>query len=267
MPDLILERIRQTAQGFTEPLGDSLGLDMMLIPTGTFQMGSPSDEPERYDDESPQHPVTVTSFCMGRTPVTQAQWRFVADLPQQQTELTPDPANFKGADRPVEKVNWHEAVEFCARLFAHTGRDYRLPSEAEWEYACRAGSSTPFHFGETISPELATYQASTAYNDGPVGENAQGTTSVGAAGVANAWGLYDTHGNVWEWCQDVWHDTYEGAPTDGSAWMEGGNQERRVLRGGSWVGDPRNCRSACRVDFNIPGDRNDIHQGKRILTE
>jgi formylglycine-generating enzyme required for sulfatase activity len=246
MPELTLKRTRQTAEGFTESLGDSLGLDMMLIPGDTFLMGSPDEEPERYDDEGPQHEVTVTSFCMGRTPVTQAQWRFVAELPLVETKLEPDPANFKGDNRPVEQVTWHEAVEFCQRLAIYSGRDYRLPSEAEWEYACRAGTTTPFHFGATISPDLATYDASQAYGGGPVGKAAEGTTPVGSAGVANAFGLYDMHGNVWEWCQDVWHDNYEGAPTDGSAWMEGGNQEGRVVRGGSWLSFPRDCRSACR---------------------
>ncbi|WP_204140733.1 formylglycine-generating enzyme family protein [Halomicronema sp. CCY15110] len=253
MPELILQRTRHQAQGYTEPLGD-LGLDMMLIPAGEFLMGSPADEPERRDSEGPQHRVSIPSFFLGRFPVTQAQWRFVAELPQQEIELKRDPAKFKGGDRPVEQVNWHEAVEFCARLAEHTQRPYRLPSEAEWEYACRAGTTTPFHFGETISSELANYDGNYAFADGPKGKYREKTTPVGSFQVANDFGLCDMHGNILEWCQDVWHDNYEGAPTDGSAWTEGGNQGGRILRGGSCFVFPWFCRSAYRYNIT-PGDR------------
>jgi formylglycine-generating enzyme required for sulfatase activity len=217
-------------------------LEMVAIPGGTFVMGSPHDEPERYSSEGPQHEVSIESFFMGRYPVTQAQWRAVAALPQVQRELKTDPSRFKGDDRPVENVSWNDAVEFCARLSAQTGRDYRLPTEAEWEYACRAGTTTPFHFGETISSELANY-------GGSAGERRGETTPVEQFGVANAFGLSDMHGNVWEWCQDHWHENYEGAPTDGSAWLEGGDSSRRVRRGGSWIIDPRFCRSAFRYRY------------------
>lgn len=148
-------------------------------------------------------------------------------------------------------MNWHEAVEFCARLAEYTQRPYRLPSEAEWEYACRAGTTTPFHFGETISPELANYDGTSAFADGPKGEYREETTSVGGFQVANDFGLYDMHGNVWEWCQDVWHNKRDGAPTNGSAWSEGGDQSRRVVHGGSWLGSPWRCRSACRSGFTV----------------
>jgi formylglycine-generating enzyme required for sulfatase activity len=141
-------------------------------------------------------------------------------------------------------------VEFCQRLSRHTNREYRLPSEAEWEYACRAGTSSPFHFGPAISREFINCKRNLtmalislpAASAGTGGE----TTEVGNYKVANAFGLYDMHGNVWEWCQDVWHENYQGAPIDGSAWMDGGDHSRRLLRGGSWVDFPRNCRSAYR---------------------
>ena len=120
-------------------------------------MGSPEDERERYSNESPQHEVTVKSFFMGKYPVTQAQWKVVAALPQVNRKLNPDPSIFKGNDRPVETVSWYYAVEFCDRLSKLTGKSYRLPSEAEWEYACRAGTTTPFHFGKIITTDLANY--------------------------------------------------------------------------------------------------------------
>jgi formylglycine-generating enzyme required for sulfatase activity len=190
---------------------------------------------------------------MGRYLVTQAQWRAVAALSQIERELAPDPSNFKGDNRPVESVTWHDSVEFCARLSAHTDRPYRLPSEAEWEYACRAGTTTPFYFGNTLTTEVANYDGNSTYADGPKGEYREETTPVDHFGIANAFGLCDMHGNVWEWCQDYWHDSYAGAPTDGSAWLKGGNAERRILRG-AWNGHPWHCRSAYR-DYGEPDFR------------
>jgi formylglycine-generating enzyme required for sulfatase activity len=227
---------------------------MVAIPGGTFLMGSPKNEPERSGAESPRHEVAIEPFFMGHYPVTQTQWLVVSTMPQIEREIPPNPSQYKGDDRPVERVPWYDAVEFCARLSAHTGRQYRLPTEAEWEYACRASTTTPFHFGETIRSDLATYQGSTAYAGGPIGENADGTNPVDHFGLANAFGLSDMHGNVWEWCQDHWHDSYKGAPTDGSAWIKGGDSERRILRGGSWLRDPGNCRSAYRY-YDGPDDR------------
>ena len=151
----------------------------------------------------------------------------------------------------MENVSWQDAVEFCQRLSAHTKRTYRLPSEAEWEYACRAGTTTPFHFGPTLTQEVANYDASQTYNGGPKGQSSDGTTSVDQFGVANAFGLCDMHGNVWEWCQNYWHDSYKGAPTDGSAWTDGGVSDVRILRGGSWLNSPVLCRSARRINFNL----------------
>ncbi|MFM6281938.1 MAG: formylglycine-generating enzyme family protein, partial [Dolichospermum sp.] len=148
--------------------------------------------------------------------------------------------------RPVEQVSWHDAVEFCARLSNYTKRPYRLPSEAEWEYACRAGTTTPFHFGDTITTELANYDGNNTYGDGSKGVYREETTEVGSFKIANEFGLYDMHGNVWEWCQDDWHNNYEGAPTDGSAWISNNAKSDKLLRGGSWFVNPGNCRSAYR---------------------
>jgi formylglycine-generating enzyme required for sulfatase activity len=247
-----IKRETKTAQYYTENLGNNVILEMVAIPGGKFLMGSPETEAQRSDNESPQHEVTVPPFFMGKYPVTQAQWKFVASLPQVNRELKSDPSNFKGENRPVECVSWFEAVEFCQRLTQHTGKNYRLPSEAEWEYACRAGTTTPFHFGETITSEFANYNAEYTYGAGVKGTNRGNrgkTTEVGHFGVANTFGLYDMHGNVDEWCADLWHRNYEGAPTDGSAWIEpseNDSQDYFPLRGGSWRGNPVGCRSADR---------------------
>jgi formylglycine-generating enzyme required for sulfatase activity len=138
-----------------------------------------------------------------------------------------------------------EAVEFCARLSKKTGKSYRLPSESQWEYACRAGTTTPFHFGETITLGLANYDSRYTYGIQPTTKYRQQTTEVGSF-PPNAFGLYDMHGNVLEWCADVWHDNYNGAPADGSAWESGEDNSLRVLRGGSWNYIPQTCRSASR---------------------
>ena len=154
----------------------------------------------------------------------------------------------------MENVSWDDAVEFCARLSAYTERPYRLPSEAEWEYACRAGTTTPFHFGNMITTEVANYKGRYAYADGPAEENRKTTTPVKHFRIANAFGLSDMHGNVFEWCEDPWHGNYEDAPNDGSAWLEEGNTLGRVRRGGSWFDHPRLCRSAYRNN-DQPGFR------------
>ncbi|MFM6731851.1 MAG: SAV_2336 N-terminal domain-related protein [Microcystis panniformis] len=242
---------------YEEPLGERIEpLTMVAIPGGTFLMGSPPNEKDSFKDERPQHEVTVSNFFMGKYPITQAQWKAIAsrtDLKVKQ-DLDLNPAYFKDRPdsdrRPVEQVSWYDAVEFCARLSKlKEGREYRLPSEAEWEYACRAGTTTPFYFGETITGELANYNASKTYAGEAKGEYRQQTTPVGQF-PPNAFGLYDMHGNVWEWCADTWHDNYDGAPTDGSAWIENGNDNRSPLRGGSWGYIPINCRSAFRFTFD-----------------
>ncbi len=249
-----------TAEYFVEDLGNGIELEMVLIREGTFTMGAPEDEEGSQDSERPQHEVTVPTFFIGCYPVTQAQWRAVAALDRVNRGLKPDPSEFKGDDRPVERVSWYDAVEFCARLSKHTGLQYRLPSEAEWEYACRTGTTTPFHFGETITTDLANYRGTNSYGQGPKGEYRKETTPVDTFKIANAFGLCDMHGNIWEWCLDDWHDNYEGAPMDGSAWFDGKDDNlyqkkgRAVLRGGSWGSNPMLCRSASRF-FNIRADR------------
>ncbi|MTJ52874.1 SUMF1/EgtB/PvdOfamily nonheme iron enzyme [Anabaena sp. UHCC 0253] len=239
-----VNRDRRNTKYFVEELGRNTTLEMVSIPNGTFIMGSLSCEGD--DDERPQHQVIVPSFFMGKYPITQTQWRTVAALPKIQQSLNPNPSKFKGANLPVENVSWYEAVEFCARLSIKTGRKYRLPSEAEWEYACRAGTTTSFHFGETITSDLINCSGSDTYSVEPKSRFRKETTNVGYFEIANAFGLYDMHGLVWEWCADPWHNNYHGAPTDGSIWEAGGDQHRRVLRGGAWNFSAELCRSASR---------------------
>ncbi|NER20968.1 MAG: SUMF1/EgtB/PvdO family nonheme iron enzyme [Symploca sp. SIO1C2] len=242
-----IERHQGTAHYFTEDLGKGVSLEMVAIPAGNFQMGSPDTEEQRRNFESPQHKVTVPSFCMGNYPISQAQWQAIATLPPINRELDPNPSQFPGRNLPVERVSWYDVVEFCARLSQKTGREYRLPSEAEWEYACRGGTTTPFHFGETITTDLGNYDGNDTYGLASQGKYREQTTPVGSFQVANAFGLYDMHGNVYEWCADHWHKDYEGAPTDGSIWLNNkDNQSPRVLRGGSWVYNPWFCRAAYR---------------------
>nr|WP_242025333.1 formylglycine-generating enzyme family protein [Leptolyngbya sp. FACHB-36] len=238
-------------------MGQGVKLEMVAIPGGTFQMGSPATEKQRSTNEGPQRSVTVKSFFMAKYEVTQTQWKTVAALPKIERDLNAFPSNFGGGNRPVEWVSWHDAVEFCTRLSKKMGREYRLPSEAEWEYACRAGTTTPFHFGETITTDLANYQGTDleyqgrtylgSYGSGPKGQYRGQTIEVGSFPV-NAFGLYDMHGNVYEWCLDYWHENYQGAPIDGSAWIErdGARDAARLLRGGSWGNYPWDCRSAAR---------------------
>lgn len=220
-----------TAKFFAEKLSDTVTLEMVSIPGGSFMMGSPDFEGDA--DERPQHEVILKPFYMGKFPITQGQWKAVAALPEIKQPLNPYPCKFKGHNRPVENISWYEAVEFCARLSEKTGREYRLPSESEWEYACRAGTTTSFHFGEVITSDLVNF-------------NCKETTDVGSFRVANAFGLYDMHGLIWEWCADTWHNNYHGAPSDGSAWEVGGDFHRRLLRGGSWNYSAELCRSASR---------------------
>jgi formylglycine-generating enzyme required for sulfatase activity len=257
MPTTTIHKRKATNHFYDEILDVEPPLRMMQILAGEFLMGSPDNELERFERESPQHRVSVPSFFMAKYPVTQAQWRAVAVMGQIERKLNPDPSNFKGDTRPVEQVSWEDAIEFCARLSKHTKRQYRLPTEAEWEYACRAGTMTPFHFGETISPELANYSSSTAYADGQTGAVQGKTTPVDHFEIANSWGLCDMHGNVLEWCEDHWHDSYDHAPDDGSVWLNDRADVARVLRGGSWFNDPRYCRSAFRYD-NYPMGRVNI---------
>jgi formylglycine-generating enzyme required for sulfatase activity len=268
---------KYTAASFAENLGSSDAIEMVSIPAGSFTMGSPADEPERRSNEGPQHHVTIAPFFIGAGPVTQSQWSAVvlAHPDPIGRNLDPDPSFFKGIDLPVESITWHQAEEFCLRLTGITGRSYRLPSEAEWEYACRGGTAGPFHFGPTLTPELANYcgtggavcgqsdgksiasefydkvrYQSGSYGQGPAGTCRQTTTRAGTF-PPNRFGLYDLHGNVWEYCLDVASDSYADVPVDGSADLAGSSDSYRVLRGGSWSHNPAICRSAYR-DFIAP---------------
>ncbi|NCR46382.1 MAG: SUMF1/EgtB/PvdO family nonheme iron enzyme [Microcystis aeruginosa SX13-01] len=251
-----IKKESKQSQYFSQDLGNDITLEMVAIPGGTFLMGTEDEEIERlikkfnwegFRGERPQHQVTVPPFFMGRYPITQAQWQAIAATAKIDIDLETNPSHFTGNELPVERVTWYQATEFCKRLSRETKQEYRLPSEAEWEYACRAGTTTAFHFGETITGDLANYNATKTYADEPRGEYREETTPVGQF-PPNAFGLYDMHGNVWEWCADTWHDNYDGAPRDGSVWTKNGNDNRSPLRGGSWFILPAFCRSASRDD-------------------
>lgn len=286
-----IKRQQGSASYTVEKLAESVNLEMVAIPSGCFLMGSPENEEGYRRSQSPQHQVTLSSFGLSKYPITQAQWKAVAQFPPVNQALNPTPAHFVGENRPVEQVTWDEAVEFCARLSQKTGKNYRLPSESQWEYACRAASiknsklkiqkeegnrhyHQPFHFGDTLTTDLANYSgvdweylgkicSKGAYGNAPLGADRRETTDVGYFEVANAFGLYDMHGNVREWCYDVWHRTYDGAPTDGTPWVTDGESTQRVIRGGSWNGSPHKCRSAYRGKFDRHGSLYDI--GFRVV--
>jgi eukaryotic-like serine/threonine-protein kinase len=235
----ILERPEGSAIAFQEDLGNGISLTMVKIPAGEFIMGSPANE-----EESPQHQVKVPEFYLGQTLVTQGQWQaLMGRSPSMFTSM------FKRGNKlPVDTVNWLDAMDFCEKLSQKTGHTYRLPSEAEWEYACRAGTTTPFAFGETITPAVVNYNGNYTYGKAPIGEYRKKTTMPGSF-PANLFGLYDMHGNLWEWCLDEWSDNYQNAPNDGSARGDitsRDNSKMRILRGGSWGNDPYYCRSTIR---------------------
>ena len=258
--------------------GDGKGPEMVLIPSGRFQMGS--TEPERkkalaagtaqnwIERETPQHWVGIEQpIAMGRFPITVGEWRqFVrATRWQAQGEVNWAAPKFRQSDEhPVVGVTWHDAQLYVAWLSEQTGQRYRLPSEAEWEYACRAGARTAFSFGDDINTSVANYDGNYTFNGSPKGEYRQGTSRLGEF-APNNWGLYDMHGNVWEWVQDVVHDNYIGAPNTGVAWEQGGDQSRRVLRGGAWSYHPRYLRAALRNGFSAALS-NDI-VGFRVVRE
>jgi formylglycine-generating enzyme required for sulfatase activity len=252
--NISLEKRTCQVEYFIDAPVDNLMVEMIRVKEGNFLMGSPLTEEEQSKDENPQHLVNVPDFFMGKYPITQTQWEMVMDN---------NPSHFKGADLPVENVSWHDAQEFCHKLAEVTGKPYRLPSEAEWEYVCRAGTNTPFYFGEVITSDIANFNGQGTYAGSPLGtykgKYRQLTTPVNTF-PPNAFGLCDMHGNVWEWCQDESHDTYKGAPTDGSAWeatnTSNGNNRSRVLRGGAWNSNHTNCRSAFRNGY-FPDSRFD----------
>jgi formylglycine-generating enzyme required for sulfatase activity len=237
------------ADRLIEDLGNKVQLEMVKIPGGEFLMGAPSSEHTSRENERPQHLVKIPRFYLGRYPITQEQYGAI---------MGNNPSQCTGDRLPVENVDWNDAQLFCQRLTAYTQKNYRLPTEAEWEYACRARTTTPFCFGETISTKLANYNGKLTYGSGIQGEYQSKATPVGDF-PPNGFGLCDMHGNLWEWCADSWHDNYSGAPIDGSAWT---GSASRVLRGGSWFVNPSACRSAYRGRAN-PGD-SDAYIGLRV---
>jgi formylglycine-generating enzyme required for sulfatase activity len=244
---ITIDREQLTVQGFSEDLSNHVGLDMVVVLGGSFQMGSPDTELDRVKREGPQRQVTVPTFLMGQYPVTNAQWNEIVTTTKGKRDLQ---AKKEGNQLPVVWVSWLDAQEFCTRLQQATGRPYRLPSESEWEYACRAGSTTPYAYGETLTPELANYNWEQTYGDfGVVKQKKLSKPSEVGKFPANAWGLYDMHGNVWEWCADDWHSSYEGIPIDGSIrrFKNSETTSRKVIRGGSWLGYPEDSRSAFRT--------------------
>ena len=253
----IIDRQLAKAEYLTVSLNETIALDLVSIPGGTLMMGDDRHHP----DEQPVHQVTVRSFLMGKYPITQAQYRSI---------MGATAGSGLSADYPIESVSWDEANQFCSKLSQQTGDLYTLPSEAQWEYACRAGTTTPFHFGETIDAELANYDANNLYGRGRKGKPKNKTTVVGTF-PANDFGLYDMHGNLWEWCADDWHSNYEEAPIDGTIWnasndsgSDPDSDTRKVLLGGSWLNDPRMCRSVFR--FNHAAGARNLYIGFRVVS-
>ena len=209
-------------------LPEGIQLELLKIPAGSFMMGSEENDPSAYDSEKPQHQVTLHEFYLGKYPITQEQYQAV---------MGNNPSHFKDNPKnPVERVSWDEAKAFCKKVYDITGKKVRLPTESEWEYACRAGTQTCYYFGssENQLESYAWYDKNSGSKTHPVGQK-----------KPNAWGLYDMHGNVWEWCEDKWHDNYRGAPDDEKPWIQGG-KTFRVLRGGCWDNSARGCRSSYR---------------------
>ena len=245
-------RQARTARCFAERLPGTASLDMVELPAGRFSMGSPPSQGS--DDERPQHLVSIGRFFMARGLVTQAQWKAVMGRRAA--------TRFAGDERPVENVSWLDAQAFCERLARLTGRAYRLPSEAQWEYACRAGTSTPFYCGETLTGDLANYCAEHIYRAEPPGPYRHVTTPAGLF-PPNPFGLYDMHGNLWQWCADAWRADYTGAPAGDTPWQARGNATGRVVRGGSWHDVPTACRSAARVSYEA--EQGDDFVGFRVI--
>jgi formylglycine-generating enzyme required for sulfatase activity len=248
----VAARQAHTTQGFMEPLAGGVSLTMLEIPAGRFSMGSPRSQ--GGEDERPQHLVSVGRFFMARGLVTQAQWRAVTGRAAA--------GRFRGDDLPVENVSWNAAQAFCERLARQSGRAYRLPSEAQWEYACRAGTGSAFHTGPTLSGDLANYCAEHTFQAEPAGPYRHTTTPAGMF-PPNGFGLYDMHGNLWEWCADTWHDDYNGAPLSDAPRQNGGDRAGRAVRGGSWHDVPSACRSAARTRYEA--GQGDDFVGFRVI--
>lgn len=238
----LIQTLPREATTFTEDLGHGVTLDMVRVPGGTFMMGSVGNEDGADEDEPPPREVSVPTFWMGKTVITRSQWNALSHLTQSTQALPTDlESPLELPNRPMESVCWTEAVKYCQWLSQHTERTYQLPSRALWEYACRAGTTTPFAFGETLTPALANYNGNYAYDQGPKGDYRQQTTDVGSF-PPNPFGLYDMHGNVWEWCLDDWHDVHKETSAEASIKKLSG--QKKYLKGGAWSCQPANCRSA-----------------------
>lgn len=210
---------------------------LLSLPAGAYYMGSPAHEPRRSSREL-RHKVTLTRpFLMGQTPVTQELFKAV---------MGRNPSFFKGPKMPVEQVSWNTALEFCLDLSEMAKHDFRLPTEAEWEFACRAGTKTAFHFGSSVDSTLANFDGGSPYGRAKKGRSIEKTTPVGSY-PANPWGFYDMHGNVWEWCNDFLGN-YSREPAQDPCGPSGGDE--RIVRGGSWGCDGERCRSASRNSLN-----------------
>ncbi|MDG6243285.1 MAG: formylglycine-generating enzyme family protein [Methanolobus sp.] len=240
-----------TISEYQDTYTNSIGMEFVSIPDGEFFMGSQSDEKNWYRNERPLHKVCIgNAFFLGRFEVTQKQWTDIMGI---------NPSRIKDDDRPVDKISWNEAQEFISRLNERESTDkYRLPTEAEWEYACRAGTTGRYSFGDNEA-QLGEYAC--------FGDESTGAYPVGQK-RPNPWGLYDMHGNLWEWVQDRYHESYEGAPADGSAWEETGSNAKEfyVLRGGSWITSAVGCRSASRYYYS-PNGRRSRRMGLRIVRD
>jgi formylglycine-generating enzyme required for sulfatase activity len=236
----------QSGAPFRDPLRDGgEGPEMVIIPAGQFLMGSPPDEVGRDAREGPQHRVSIDRFAIGRTEVTFDDYdRFARATGR----APPGDRGWGRGSRPVINVGWSQARDYARWLSEQTGQQYRLPSEAEWEYAARAGTTTPFSTGHCISATQANFNVlrENAYANCPVSGVYLRVTQPVASYPPNAFGLHDMHGNVGEWVRDCWHETYDGAPPDGSAWLEPDPECGPVVRGETWASYPRGLRSAFR---------------------
>lgn len=243
----IASQVESKALIYKENLGEGIIITMVKILAGSFVMGSSSEEKTLY--ASPQHQVTLKEFYMAQTEITQAQYQKI---------MNSNPSSFQNSNYPVENISWKDAKKFCQQLSKFSGKQYSLPTESQWEYACRAGTTTPFYFGDIITSGTAKYNIK-------ISESTDSTKTVEVGKFPpNAFGLYDMHGNVSEWCEDNWHEDYQGAPTDESSWTaQNAHKNSRIIRGGSMVKNKLDCRSASREWW--PADAKRIDIGFRIV--
>lgn len=233
--------------------------EMVVVPPGSFTMGSPPSEQGRDSDEGPQHAVTISrQFAAGKYEVTFDEWDACV---REGGCYNPSDGGWGRGRRPVINVSWNDAKQYVEWLSRKTGQRYRLLTESEWEYVARAGTTTAFSFGSSITPQQANYDTKVSYAGSPVTTSRGQTAPVGSYAL-NAFGLHDVHGNVWEWTEDCWNGSYNGAPSDGNAWTSG-DCGRRVLRGGSWGNDPRWLHSAYRLRYDS-GFRVNLAFGLRV---